>query len=101
MIMLKMSLLTSSLIICVTILTSIRFFLIFCFQIPAGAGLGPVSIKFPIFFSTSMALVKSDHLGQLLKPVNFLHQKPVEVISFFLVILARFLCVCLDGSCPG
>ena len=48
-----------------------------------------------------MALLKSYYLGQLLKFVNFLRLKSIEVLSILLVIFTRLLFVCLGGRWPG
>lgn len=61
--LLKMLSLTAFLMICVAVPMAIQFSLMFCSQIPAKAGLGPVFIRFHTSFLTNMALVRSDYLS--------------------------------------
>ena len=76
--LLKMSSLTPSLMIIVAVSTAMRFSLLFCSHIAGGTGLGTVSMRSYTSFSTSMALVRSDHRGQLLKPVSFSRRELLE-----------------------
>lgn len=62
-ILLKISLLTSFLIILITILIVMQSFFVLCSQIVAKIDLKLVFIMFKIFFLISIALIKSDYYG--------------------------------------
>ena len=80
------------LMISVTISTAIQFFLIFFLYSQSAISFCQelISIRSQTLFLISMALVRSDHLGQLVNPFNF---------SFFtLVLLFQFSAIVKSGT---
>lgn len=92
MILLKMSLLTPSLMIRVVIPIAILFFLIFYlrFRNAIGGCQELFSMGSHISFFMSMAFVRVDYYSELIKPLSFTRLDPSEVLLFLFLFINFF-----------
>lgn len=89
-ILLKISLLTFLIIIQVAILTTMQFFLIFCFYRATKSCQKPSSMESKIFLFMSISLIRLDYYSQLAKPSSFSLLNLLKILLFLLLSIIFF-----------